>query len=243
MNDTLDGQTVVVLGGSSGIGFAVAEAATRSKAKVIITGRDMDRLETARTALGAYSENFDVYDAAALDRFFEGLDTPVDHLFVAAGGPSYALLGEIVPQDAGQSASQGLKLMLQLGQYAAKSLRPAGTLTFMGGTSARRPALGMTLIGASMGMSTALVQNLALEISPARVNMIAAGFVDTPLSARLLGPGLNERRAELAKSLPIRRVVQATDVASLALHIMSNGAITGAVLDIDGGQQLIQSGS
>jgi NAD(P)-dependent dehydrogenase (short-subunit alcohol dehydrogenase family) len=70
-----------------------------------------------------------------------------------------------------------------------------------------------------------------------RVNLIAPGFVDTPLSASLLGDQLEARRTELRETLPIARVVEPSDVAALAVHIMSNTAITGATYDIDGGQQ------
>ena len=85
-----------------------------------------------------------------------------------------------------------------------------------------------------------MVKNLALELAPVRVNLIAAGFVDTPLSASLLGDQLDARRDELRATLPIRRVVGPADVAALALHIMTNTALTGATFDNDGGQQLVK---
>jgi NAD(P)-dependent dehydrogenase (short-subunit alcohol dehydrogenase family) len=84
-----------------------------------------------------------------------------------------------------------------------------------------------------------LVATLALELAPIRVNLIAAGFVDTDLSAALLGPHLDEKRNELRSTLPIRRVVKPSDVAALAVHLMANTALTGATYDIDGGQQLV----
>ena len=89
--------------------------------------------------------------------------------------------------------------------------------------------------------SIGLTRNLALELAPIRVNMIAAGFVDTPLSASLLGDDLEARRQELRETLPIGRVVQPEDVGALAVHLMANTALTGATYDIDGGQQLIGS--
>ena len=85
----------------------------------------------------------------------------------------------------------------------------------------------------------ALTANLALEIAPVRVNLIAAGFVDTPLSAELLGDHLEKRRDQLRTTLPIGRVVGPADVAALAVHIMTNSALTGATYDIDGGQQFV----
>ena len=90
---------------------------------------------------------------------------------------------------------------------------------------------------ASTAALPALTASLALEVAPVRVNLIAAGFVDTPLSASLLGDQLEARREQLRATLPIGRVVQADDVAALAVHLMINTALTGATYDIDGGQQ------
>ena len=86
----------------------------------------------------------------------------------------------------------------------------------------------------------ALVANLAVEVAPVRVNLIAAGFVDTPLSAAILGDQLEARREQLRASLPIRRVVGPADVAALAVHLMTNQAVTDATFDIHGGQQLVE---
>ena len=97
-------------------------------------------------------------------------------------------------------------------------------------------------VGLSSAMTAALpalTASLALEIAPVRINLIAAGFVDTPLSASLLGDQLDQRRDQLRDTLPIGRVVGADDVAALALHLMTNTALTGATYDIDGGQQLV----
>jgi NAD(P)-dependent dehydrogenase (short-subunit alcohol dehydrogenase family) len=84
-----------------------------------------------------------------------------------------------------------------------------------------------------------MTRTLALELAPVRVNVIAAGFVDTPLSERLLRDKIEDRRNQLRSTLPIRRVVEPADVAALAIHIMTNTALTGATYDIDGGQQLV----
>jgi NAD(P)-dependent dehydrogenase (short-subunit alcohol dehydrogenase family) len=97
----------------------------------------------------------------------------------------------------------------------------------------------MTVAAVLAAALPALVANLALEMAPVRVNLIAAGFVDTALSASSLGDDIQKRRDELRATLPIRRVVGPADVAALAVHIMTNTALTGATYDIDGGQQLI----
>jgi len=100
----------------------------------------------------------------------------------------------------------------------------------------------MTALAAAASASVARAApakiNLALEVAPVRVNLIAPGFVDTPLSASLLGEDLDKRRDQLRATLPIGRVVGPADVAALAVHLMTNTAVTGATYDVDGGQQL-----
>ena len=130
-------------------------------------------------------------------------------------------------------------LALQVARNAADRVRPAGSLVFMGGTGARRPGVGLALATTVTVAMPALIANLALELAPIRVNLIAAGFVDTPLSASLLGDQLDKRRSQLRATLPIGRVVGPADVARLAVHVMTNTALTGATYDVDGGQQLV----
>ena len=122
---------------------------------------------------------------------------------------------------------------------AAGRMRPGGTLVLMGGTGARRISRELGIASAATAAIPPFTAALALELAPVRVNLIAAGFVDTPLSASLLGEGLEARREELRAALPIGRVVGPADVAALAVHIMTNTALTGATYDIDGGQQFV----
>jgi NAD(P)-dependent dehydrogenase (short-subunit alcohol dehydrogenase family) len=109
----------------------------------------------------------------------------------------------------------------------------------MGGTGGRRVSRDLGIASAATAALPPFAAALALELAPVRVNLIAAGFVDTTLSASLLGDQLEERRNELRTKLPIGRVVGPADVAALAIHIMSNTALTGATYDIDGGQQFV----
>jgi NAD(P)-dependent dehydrogenase (short-subunit alcohol dehydrogenase family) len=110
----------------------------------------------------------------------------------------------------------------------------------MGGTGGRRTAPGLSLISALTAALPAMTKNLARELAPIRVNLIAAGFVDTPLSAAILGDQLDARREQLRSTLPVGRVIGAADIAALAVHLMTNTAVTGATFDIDGGQQLVE---
>jgi NAD(P)-dependent dehydrogenase (short-subunit alcohol dehydrogenase family) len=234
------GRTVVVLGGSSGIGLETARQVRRLGGDVVLTGRDPDRLQRAATEVAARSGTaFDATDTARLDRFFAELPGPVDHVLLTAGSPYYARLADLDLTRARREVDEHLWLPLHVARATLGRITPGGSLLLVSGTAARRPAVGLTVPGALTAASAALTANLALELAPVRVNLIAAGFVDTPLSARLLGEGLDGRRDELRATLPIRRVVEEADVAALAVHLMTNSALTGAVYDVDGGQQLL----
>jgi NAD(P)-dependent dehydrogenase (short-subunit alcohol dehydrogenase family) len=158
---------------------------------------------------------------------------------VTAGRPHYGRLADLDLEEARQAIAASAILMIGTARRAHDTVRPGGTIIFMSGTGARRPGIGLSVISAVTAALPALTANLALEIAPVRVNLIAAGFVDTALSAELLGEQPDSRRDELSKTLPIGRVVRADDVAALAVHLMANTALTGATYDIDGGQQLL----
>ena len=158
---------------------------------------------------------------------------------VTAGGPYYARLADIDFEQARRNVDEVFWLPLHIARRAVGKVRPGGTLLFISGTGGRRPAAGVFL-AAFTAATPALTKALALELAPIRVNLIAPGFVDTPLSASLLGDQLDARRAQLRTTLPIGRVVGPADIAALAVHLMSNTAVTGATYDIDGGQQLVE---
>jgi NAD(P)-dependent dehydrogenase (short-subunit alcohol dehydrogenase family) len=234
------GQTLVVIGGSAGIGLETARRARAEGAKLILTGRNPERLQRAASELDALTTAaFDATDPASLERFFQGLPTTIDHVMVTAGGPYYARLADLDRERAHRNFDEHLWLPIAVAQHAVGRVRPGGTLLFMGGIGGRRRGPGLSLIAAGTAALPALIANLALELAPVRVNLIAAGFVDTPLSASLLGDELEDRRNQLRATLPIRRVVGPADVAALAVHLMTNTALTGATYDVDGGQQLV----
>lgn len=236
----LAGQTVVLIGGSAGIGLETGRRARAEGAKLILTGRNAERLKRAAGELGALSsEAFDATDFERLAKFFDELPTPIDHVLVTGPGPYYAPLAEFDIDKARRDIEAHLLLPMQVARHAAAKVRPGGTVLFMGGTGGRRASVGALIAALTAGMP-ALTRALGLELAPIRVNLIAAGFVDTPLSAALLGDQLDARREQLRSTLPIRRVVGPTDIAALAVHLMTNTAVTGATYDIDGGQQLVE---
>jgi NAD(P)-dependent dehydrogenase (short-subunit alcohol dehydrogenase family) len=143
--------------------------------------------------------------------------------------------------DVTQGLSDHVVLGLEVARNAVGKMRTGGTLLFMGSAGNQRVAPGLGIASAAAAALPAFTAALALEIAPVRANLIAAGFVDSPLSASILGDQLDARREQLARTLPIGRVITPADVAALAVHIMSNTALTGATYDIDGGQQLVSA--
>ena len=235
----LAGQTVAVIGGSSGIGLETARRAMAEGADAILVGRHQDRLDRAAEELGAHrTAAFDATDEDALAGFFRDLMAPIDHVMVTGGGPSYSTLLGLNTAQVRQALTDHATLMVSVARNALGKVRPGGTLLFMG-AAGDRVAPGVGIFAPAAAALPPLPATLALEIAPIRVNLIAAGFVDTPLSAKLLGEGLEKRREELRSTLPIGRVVGPADVAALAVHIMANTALTGATYDIDGGQQYV----
>jgi NAD(P)-dependent dehydrogenase (short-subunit alcohol dehydrogenase family) len=234
------GQTVLVIGGSSGIGLETARLARAKGADIILVARNPDRLHRVGLELEASIAAFDATDFGRLGRFFDALPAPIDHLLVTGPGPYYAPLAEFDLDAARRDVDAHLLLPLQVARDAASKVRPGGTLLFMGGVGGRRAAAGLAFIAALTAALPAMIKSLALEVAPVRVNLIAAGFVDTPLSASLLGDRIDQRREQLRTTLPIGRVVGPGDIAALAVHLMTNTAVTGATFDIDGGQQLVE---
>src|SRR6478609_788576 len=141
--------------------------------------------------------------------------TPVDHVMVTAGRPYYASPADMDFDAARRAIGATPMMMLGIARHADK-VRRGGTLLFMSGTGGRHPGIGLGIISTPTAALPALTANLALEIAPVRVNLIAAGFVDTSLSASLLGEHHDQRRNELGATLPIGRVVgPATSLRSL----------------------------
>ncbi len=236
----LQGQTVVFIGGSSGIGLETARQARAAAAEIILTARTPERLESAARELQArYTAAFDAVDLPKLEQFFKDLPGPVDHVMLSAGGPAYVPLSSMNLDEARRHFDERLSVALGLALFSRGKIRPGGSLLFIGGTGGRRPGIGLSIVTTLTAALPALAANLAVELAPTRVNVIAPGFVDTPLSASLLGDQIDARREQLRATLPIGRVVGPADVAALAVQIMSNGALTGATFDVDGGQQLI----
>jgi NAD(P)-dependent dehydrogenase (short-subunit alcohol dehydrogenase family) len=161
------GQTVVVIGGSAGIGLETARRARAEGARLILTGRNPERLQFAASELEALSTTaFDATDPVPLKRFFGVLPGTIDHVMVAAGQPHYGRLLDMDVEQARSALNAHLLLMLEVARNAANKVRPGGTLLFIGGTGGRRPGVGMGLVPTVTAALPALTTSLALELAP-----------------------------------------------------------------------------
>lgn len=231
MTSSLSGKTIIVIGGSSGIGAAVAQAALARGAHVIVAGR---RLAPGSDS-GLRSEPVDVTDSASLKQLFETVGR-FDHL-VYTSGPSVRAkpLIETDLDEAQNNFDVKLWGALRAIQHALPFLHEQGSITLTSGQLGRKLAAGQFIKTGINAATEALGKQLAKELAPRRVNVISPGVIDTPAYA---GLGQEQRLAMFAKAgqgLPVGRVGLAEDVAAGYVLAMENGFMTGAVVDIDGG--------
>ena len=235
----LIGQTVVLIGGSAGIGLETARRARAAGAEVILTAATPTGSSRRRSTSAPSAPRRSTPTTRHRWRTSSAACRP---------DPSCADHGRrpelcTPPADDRRTGARSVERARRRGAPGRAPRRRqddrGGSLTLMGGTGGRRIGRGLGIVSAATAALPPFTAALALELAPVRVNLIAAGFVDTPLSASLLGDRLQERRNELASTLPIGRVVGPADVAALAVHLMSNTALTGATYDIDGGQQFV----
>ena len=231
MTSSLNGKTVIVIGGSSGIGAAVAKAATDRGAHVVLAGRRL----ASGSDNGLRSEPVDVTDAASLQRLFETVGR-FDHL-VYTSGPSVRAknLIETDLDEAQENFNVKLWGSLRAIQLALPYLDERGSISLTSGQLGRKLAPGQFIKTGINAATEALGKQLAKELAPRRVNVISPGVIDTPAYA---GLAEEQRQAMFTKAsglLPVGRVGQAEEVAEGYVLAMENGFMTGAVIDIDGG--------
>jgi len=237
---SLNDRTIVILGGSSGIGLATAQAALAGGARVHITGRSAARLEAAGALLGsdARTQVLDATDEAATRAFLAGLAV-VDHVFITVG--ELVLDGKLAPSTASLHPALDARFWsaLYAAKYAAPKMPAGGSITFMSGTAGRRPLPGASVASASCGAVDAFARALALDLAPIRVNTITPGYVDTPLFDGLFGAQRDTILAAAGAKLPVGRIGKPEEIADAVLFLMRNGYVTGINLVVDGGGLLV----
>ncbi|WP_127355113.1 SDR family oxidoreductase [Actinacidiphila soli] len=233
-------ERVVVIGGTSGIGLAVAERQMKEGREVVVTGRDAGRLQAALEKLGegASGAAVDARDEEAMRAFFAGLGR-VDHVVLAATGATAAGPFRSIPAGALREAAEG-KLVAQTiaAQAALEVLRLDGSLTFVTAGSAGAAIPGTAGLAAVNAAVEAMVPVLAVELAPARVNAVSPGIIDTPWWDWLDADARQQTFDAYAKSAPAGRVGHAEDIADTIAYLIGAGFTTGVVLSVDGGSRL-----
>jgi NAD(P)-dependent dehydrogenase (short-subunit alcohol dehydrogenase family) len=232
---SLANTTVVILGGSSGIGLATAKAAQAENARVVITGRSPERLQTAKRVLGddVKAVALDVLDEAGTRALFMQLER-VDHVFITAGAVLFDPKLAIEVQSVRPALEMRFWGAFHAAKFAATRMSAGGSITFMSGAAAIRPIRGAAVATASCAAVEAFARALAIDLAPIRVNAVQPGLIDTPFLDTL-----GERRdafiAEYSKRLPVGRPGRSEEVADAVLFLMKNGFVTGITLTVDGG--------
>ena len=235
----LTDQTVVVMGGTSGIGLATARAAADAGARVVVAGRSRDRLDAAVAGLDgtARGEAVDASDRAALDAFFTRVGH-LDHLVIAAsGGVGAGPFAGLAHDDLARGFDGKFWAQWHSAQAALPYLSGRGSITLVVAVSARMGNPGTSGLAAINGALAAMVLPLAHELGPIRVNAVSPGVIDTAWWDRY--PGELKRRifGQVAASAPLRRIGRAEEVADAIVFLAGNNYITGVILDVDGGMR------
>jgi len=236
----LTGKRVVVIGGKRAIGLGVAQAAQSMGAAVTVASRRHLSAEE-RPDLAAFEQVvLDIRDEAAVQAAFEAVG-PFDHLVVTAG-PELGSWGSFMDSD-----MRGVRSYLEgkfLGtwacaRHAVPRLRVGGSMTFLTGGTGARAKLGLAAVTSTFAAVEILSQSLALELAPIRVNTIRPGFIDTDFWDVLPATAVEELRAKVRANFPARRLGTAADVGHAAIFLMTNPYVTGTVLEVSGGELLV----
>jgi NAD(P)-dependent dehydrogenase (short-subunit alcohol dehydrogenase family) len=228
----LAGKRVVVVGGSSGIGFATAELAKQQGADVIIASRNADRLNAVAAKLGVKAIPADVTSDESVASLFRACG-PVDHVVVTAAQLKTGPFKTVAMDDVRGTLESKLWGAWRVARSA--EIRPGGSLTLVSGFLSIRPRPNSAIVAVANGALESLTRALALELAPVRVNCVSPGIIDTPIRAAMPEAARRDMLAKTAASLPVGRVGTGEDIARQILAFMTIGFATGSIVYVDGG--------
>jgi NAD(P)-dependent dehydrogenase (short-subunit alcohol dehydrogenase family) len=233
---TLQGQKIVVVGGSSGIGYATADMAKAQGADVTIASRGGERLERAAKSLGATAIAADVTSDDAIEHLFRRTG-PVDHVALTAAQLKPGPFKTMAMEDARSTMEGKFWGAWRVARFA--EIKAGGSLTLVSGFLSIRPRPNAAIVGAANGALESLTRSLAIDLAPVRVNCISPGIVDTPIRAAMPEAARKTMLENAAAALPVKRVGLGEDIAKQILAFMDNGFATGSILYLDGGGLLV----
>ncbi|MBA3832865.1 MAG: SDR family oxidoreductase [Chthoniobacterales bacterium] len=240
MTISLKDQRIAVIGGSSGVGLAVAELAAAAGANVTIAGRDQKKLHDAAAKIGksVRAEVADAANAEAMRNIFS-LVGPLDHLVLTLSGAKGAgPFRDLNLDELRQGFEAKFWPHVISAQAALPSLRKDGSITFISAISARMANPGTAGLAAINGAIEALVRPLAMELKPLRVNAVSPGVIDTAWWNRVPETQRTALFEQSAARTPAGRIGQSEDVAKAVLFLIEDTFMTGAVIECDGGLRL-----
>lgn len=238
---SLEGQHVLVVGASSGMGLATARHAHAMGARVTIASRSGDKLEAARKEVGERCQAIEVNvkEEASMARLFERAGE-LDHIFYSAGTHPKALVRDASVEEMRTGMDERFWGAFFIAKYGAPRLRRDGSITFVTGVGVFKPGIsGESVVASAAGAVDTFVRAMAVELRPIRVNSLSPGAVDTPLTRKLCGDKWEQMATAWANRIPVGRVGTTDDVAHAAMFLMTNRYVTGSTLHMEGGHLLV----
>lgn len=244
MDNSLEGQRIVVVGGNSGMGLALCAQAMKRRGEVLIVGRSREKLEAARDRLREFGEpqlhQADVTREEEVCRLFE-MTGVVDHLVCTAAEirGAYELLPQLELDALDRAIRSKVVTPILLAKHGAQRMSAHGSITLTSGIAAYRPRPKGIAVAAINAALEGVVRAMAVEMAPLRVNAVSPGWVRTPIWNDVAGADSEQLLAAMAAQLPAGRVGTADDIAGAILFLIGNGYTTGTVLHVDGGHRLV----
>ncbi|MBY0545265.1 MAG: SDR family oxidoreductase [Gammaproteobacteria bacterium] len=231
----LKDQSVVVIGGSSGIGLAIAQAAAKEGAKVLIASRSSEKINIAKQKIQGNIDTatIDLNSESSVKAFFDRHDK-IDHLVTTAGSPKFKSIDDMDLAEAKTGFDDFFWRAFLVAKYGLPKVNKNGSLLLTSGIIAAKPFKGAPVLSAAVNAIEGFAKALAIDVAPIRVNVLCPGFTKTPL----LGDNPEERLAERISKLLIKRLAEPEEMAKTALYFMTNGYITGQIIRVEGGMLL-----
>jgi NAD(P)-dependent dehydrogenase (short-subunit alcohol dehydrogenase family) len=239
---SLAGKRLVVIGGTSGLGFAVALLARELGAAVVVGSSKAAKVAAAlERPPGATGDVVDLRDGASIASFVDRLE-PFDHLAITAGDVDnkekvFASTEELDLAFAREAFEVRVWGSLAIIKHGRHKLAPGGSITLTSGMLAHRPSKGSPLPTVVVGAVEHLVRGFAVDLAPQRINAVCPGLTLTELITNR--PGSAGRIATATAALPLPRAASPAEVATAYVYLMLNGYVTGQILPVDGGGLLV----
>jgi NAD(P)-dependent dehydrogenase (short-subunit alcohol dehydrogenase family) len=236
----LKNKNVIVVGGSSGIGLAVATLANELGANVTLTSRDLSKAKAKAESIDSNVKFsvLDINEELSVNNFFNSFDV-IDHIYIAAGGTKLGAVNDGLLEDNMKSFNERILGSLRVVRAVSSKINPNGSITFTGGVSTDRPIAGAWVAGLGTASAEQLARVLVMEFPLIRFNAVSPGYTDTPMWDAIMGENKTTVLAGVAESLPLKKIATPDDVASAVVFLMSNSAITGEVIHVDCGGRLV----